>query len=173
MWANAGAHGGEICDRLTWAEAWDPASGDVARIARDDCGFGYRESRFKHEPLVVVAAALGLEPDDPAEVAQRVASFQAARQATQPLAEQNAGSVFRNPPGDHAGRLIDEAGLKGRRVGTASVSRRHANFIVTDRGGQASDVRRLAEEVREAVANATGVDLAYEIEFVGAWETAR
>jgi UDP-N-acetylmuramate dehydrogenase len=173
VWANAGAHGGEIRDRLTWADAWDPASGDVARIARDDGGFGYRDSRFKHEPLVVVAAAVGLEPDDPAEVAERVASFQAERQATQPLAEQNAGSVFRNPPGDHAGRLIDEAGLKGRRVGTASVSPRHANFIVTDRGGRAADVRRLAEEVREAVASATGVDLAYEIEFVGAWETAR
>jgi UDP-N-acetylmuramate dehydrogenase len=173
VWANAGAHGGEIRDRLAWAEAWDPASGEVGRLTPGECGFGYRESRFKHEPLVVVAAGLDLAPDEPAAVAERVAAFQAQRQATQPLAEQNAGSVFRNPPGDHAGRLIDEAGLKGRRVGTASVSTRHANFIVSDRDGRATDVRRLAEEVRAAVSEASGITLTFEIEFVGAWETDR
>jgi UDP-N-acetylmuramate dehydrogenase len=169
VWANAGAHGGEIRDPLEWAEVWDPASGSVGRLAPEACGFDYRESRFKHEELVVVAASLGLTPDEPAVVAERVAAFQAQRQATQPLAEQNAGSVFRNPPGDHAGRLIEAAGLKGRRVGTASVSTRHANFIVTDRGGRAADVRRLADEVQEAVAAAAGVTLRFEIEFVGAW----
>jgi UDP-N-acetylmuramate dehydrogenase len=136
------------------------------------CRFGYRESRFKHDPLVVIAATLALETDDPAAVAARVEAFQAQRLATQPLAEQNAGSVFRNPPGDHAGRLIDTAGLKGRRVGTASVSARHANFIVTDRDGRAGDVRRLAEEVRQGVAMATGITLVYEIEFVGEWDRA-
>jgi UDP-N-acetylmuramate dehydrogenase len=169
VWANAGAHGGEIRDRLEWAEAWDPTSGTVGRVAPEACGFDYRESRFKHEALVVVAAGVALADDEPAAVADRVAAFQAQRQATQPLAEQNAGSVFRNPPGDHAGRLIDAAGLKGRRVGTASVSTRHANFIVTDRGGRAADVRRLADEVQREVATATGVALQFEIEFVGAW----
>jgi UDP-N-acetylmuramate dehydrogenase len=173
VWANAGAHGGEIRDRLAWAEVWDPADGALGRLRAADCRFSYRESRFKHEPLVVVAAGLELAPDEPAAVAARVAGFQAERQATQPLAEQNAGSVFRNPPGDHAGRLIDATGLKGRRVGTASVSTRHANFIQTDRGGRADDVRRLADEVREAVARATGITLEYEIEFVGAWEPDR
>ncbi|MDP9244346.1 MAG: UDP-N-acetylenolpyruvoylglucosamine reductase, partial [Chloroflexota bacterium] len=82
---------------------------------------------------------------------------------------QNAGSVFRNPPGDHAGRLIDAAGLKGRRLGTASVSTLHANFIVTDRGGRAADVRALGDHVRAAVGDRFGIDLAYEIEFVGEW----
>jgi UDP-N-acetylmuramate dehydrogenase len=173
VWANAGAHGGEIRDRLAWAEVWDPADGELGRLKPGDCRFGYRESRFKHEPLVVVAAGLELGPDEPAAVAARVAGFQAERQATQPLAEQNAGSVFRNPPDDHAGRLIDAAGLKGRRIGTASVSTRHANFIQTDRGGRAEDVRRLADEVREAVARASGITLDYEIEFVGAWEPDR
>jgi UDP-N-acetylmuramate dehydrogenase len=173
VWANAGAHGGEIRDRLAWAEVWDPADGELGRLKSGDCRFGYRESRFKHEPLVVVAAGLELGPDEPAAVAARVAGFQAERQATQPLAEQNAGSVFRNPPDDHAGRLIDAAGLKGRRIGTASVSTRHANFIQTDRGGRAEDVRRLADEVREAVARASGITLDYEIEFVGAWEPDR
>jgi UDP-N-acetylmuramate dehydrogenase len=173
VWANAGAHGGEMRDRLAWVEAWDPATGEVGRLAPGACGFDYRESRFKHEALVVVTAGVDLEADEPAAVADRVASFQAQRRATQPLAEQNAGSVFRNPPGDHAGRLIDEAGLKGRRVGTASVSTLHANFIISDRGGSAADVRRLADEVRAAVAAATGVSLRFEIEFVGAWEVDR
>jgi UDP-N-acetylmuramate dehydrogenase len=172
VWANAGAHGGEIRDRLTMVETWDPATGEPGRMPNAACRFGYRESRFKHDPLVVIAATLALETDDPAAVAARVEAFQAQRLATQPLAEQNAGSVFRNPPGDHAGRLIDTAGLKGRRVGTASVSARHANFIVTDRDGRAGDVRRLAEEVRQGVAMATGITLVYEIEFVGDWDPA-
>ncbi len=116
---------------------------------------------------------MSLAPDEPDAVAARVSAFQAQRAATQPLAEQNAGSVFRNPPDDHAGRLIEAAGLKGRQAGTASVSTRHANFIVTERGGRASDVRRLADEVRAAVHQASGVLLEFEIEFVGAWEADR
>ena len=85
------------------------------------------------------------------------------------MADQNAGSVFRNPPGDHAGRLIDAAGLKGFRIGTASVSTLHANFIVADRGGNAADVRAVGDHVRSVVADRFGIELAYEIEFVGDW----
>lgn len=173
VWANAGAHGGEIRDCAIMVEAWDPASGELTAYPNDACRFGYRESRFKHEPLVVVSATVGLATDAPDAVAARVTAFHAQRAATQPLAEQNAGSVFRNPPDDHAGRLIEAAGLKGRQVGTASVSTRHANFIVTERGGRASDVRRLADEVRAAVHKASGVLLEFEIEFVGAWEADR
>jgi UDP-N-acetylmuramate dehydrogenase len=170
VWANAGAHGSEIRDVLTIVETWDPDTGEQHRLANAECAFGYRESRFKHEPQIVLSAALELVAGDrPAAVAERIAAFQAQRQATQPLAEQNAGSVFRNPPGEHAGRLIDAAELKGYRVGTASVSTRHANFIVTDRAGRAGDVRQLADEVRSAVRDAAGVQLEYEIEFVGDW----
>jgi UDP-N-acetylmuramate dehydrogenase len=173
VWANAGAHGGEIRDRLTTVETWDPATGALSLLPGGACRFAYRESRFKHEPLVVIAATLALETDAPEAVADRVDAFQAQRAATQPLAEQNAGSVFRNPPGDHAGRLIDAAGLKGERVGTAAVSTRHANFIVTDRDGRAADVRQLGDRVRAAVEAASGVRLEYEIAFVGAWEADR
>ncbi|RPH37139.1 MAG: UDP-N-acetylmuramate dehydrogenase [Chloroflexi bacterium] len=170
VWANAGAHGGEMGDRLASVETWDPRSGDLGRLPSAECEFSYRESRFKHEATVVISADIGLEPDHAAAVAARVTAFQAKRQETQPLAEQNAGSVFRNPQGDHAGRLIDAAGLKGLRVGTAAVSTRHANFIVTDRGGRAADVRRLADQVRNTVRETVGILLEYEIEFVGAWE---
>ena len=170
VWANAGAHGGEMRDVLEWVDAWQPASDTVARLA--DCAFAYRESRFKHSDEVVVAAAVRLRQGDAEMIAAEVATHQAKRQATQPLADQNAGSVFRNPPGDYAGRLIEAAGMKGHRVGTAMVSTLHANFIVTDRGGRAADVRALGEVVRAAVADRFDVQLAYEIEFVGDWESA-
>ncbi len=169
VWANAGAHGGEIKDLLVGAEAWDPAGDTELTLAHADCAFAYRESRFKHGDEVVLAATLQLERDDPAAIGERVDANQAQRRATQPLADQNAGSVFRNPPGDHAGRLIDVAGLKGRRVGSAMVSTLHANFIVVDRGGRAADVRALGNEVRALVQERFGVMLQYEIEFVGHW----
>ncbi len=119
VWANAGAHDGEMRDVLEWVDAWDPASDAVARLVAADCGFAYRESRFKHGDEVVLAAAIRLRPGDAERIAAEVTAHQATRQATQPLADQNAGSVFRNPPGDHAGRLIEAAGLKGHRVGSA------------------------------------------------------
>jgi UDP-N-acetylmuramate dehydrogenase len=170
VWANAGAHGGEVRDRLTSADVWDPATDQVMTLANADCAFAYRESRFKHSDEIVLGATLRLSTGDPAAIGDRVAAHQAQRQATQPLADQNAGSVFRNPPGDHAGRLIDAAGLKGRRVGSAMVSPLHANFIVTERDGRAADVQALGDLVRATVAERFGVELQYEIEFVGAWD---
>jgi UDP-N-acetylmuramate dehydrogenase len=169
VWADAGAHGREMQDVVVAVEAWDPADGSVGSLDAAACRFAYRESRFKHGREVIVAATLALDRDDPDDIGRRVAENQAQRVATQPLADQNAGSVFRNPPGDHAGRLIDAAGLKGRRVGTASISTLHANFIVTDRGGRAADVRALGDRVRAEVGARFGVDLGYEIEFVGEW----
>ena len=172
VWANAGAHGGEIRDLLTSADVWDPTTDAISATANRDCAFAYRESRFKHSGEVVLSASLRLGRGDPVAIGERVAAHQALRQASQPLADQNAGSVFRNPPGDHAGRLIEAAGLKGGRVGSAMVSPLHANFIVTERDGRAADVRTLGELVRATVADRFGVELQYEIEFVGAWDDA-
>jgi UDP-N-acetylmuramate dehydrogenase len=169
VWANAGAHGGEMRDVTDWVDAWDPDTDEVRRLDNGDCAFAYRDSRFKHLDEVVLAAGLRLATGDSEAIGALVAEHQAQRVATQPLADQNAGSVFRNPEGDHAGRLIDAAGLKGTRVGSAAVSTLHANFIVTDRGGRAADVRALGDQVRRAVQERFGVRLEYEIEFVGAW----
>ena len=169
VWANAGANGAEIGELISSVEAWEPRDGSLVTHAAASCAFGYRESRFKHSGEIVLSAALRLRRDDPGAIAARVTANQAQRVATQPLADQNAGSVFRNPPGDQAGRLVDVAGLKGLRIGSAAVSERHANFIVTDRGGRAADVRALGERVRSEVRAQFGVELAYEIEFVGAW----
>jgi UDP-N-acetylmuramate dehydrogenase len=169
VWANAGAHGNEMANVVTRVEAWDPRDDRELALSASDCAFAYRESRFKHSGEVVLGADLELRPGDSAAAARLVAEHQAQRQATQPLADQNAGSVFRNPPEDHAGRLIDAAGLKGHRIGSASVSTLHANFIVTDREAMAADVRALAEHVRGVVAERFGITLAYEIEFAGDW----
>jgi UDP-N-acetylmuramate dehydrogenase len=172
VWANAGAHGSEMREVVAAVEAWDPRDDSVCTLDADACAFDYRESRFKHSLEVVLSATLALNRDASAAIAARVEANQAQRIATQPLADQNAGSVFRNPVGDHAGRLIDAAGLKGLRVGGAAVSDRHANFIVTDRGARAWDVRLLGDRVRAEVLARFGVGLTYEVEFVGDWPAA-
>lgn len=168
IWANAGAHGGEMRDVVLSVDAWSAASG-VVTLENAGCAFRYRDSRFKASGEIVLGAVIGLAGGDGVDIAARVAANQAQRAATQPLADQNAGSVFRNPSDDHAGRLIDAAGLKGYRIGTAQVSTLHANFIVLDRGGSATDVRSLGDHVRSVVADTHGVELQYEIEFVGEW----
>jgi UDP-N-acetylmuramate dehydrogenase len=172
VWANAGAHGGEMRDVVASVEVWDPSTGERRLLEAGECEFGYRESRFKHSGEIVLSATLSLRRGDSGAIARLVAEHQAQRLATQPLADQNAGSVFRNPPGDHAGRLVDAAGLKGFRIGTAQVSSLHANFIVTDRDGRAADVRAVGDHVRQTVAARFGVELQYEIEFVGRWPEA-
>ena len=171
VWANAGAHGGEMGDVVRTIETWDPATRTRRTMTAGDAGFAYRDSRFKHGDEVVLGGTIDLARGDAADVQALIDAHQARRRATQPLADQNAGSVFRNPPDDHAGRLIEAAGLKGHRNGTAQVSTLHANFIVTDRGaGRAADVRALGDEVRRTIADRFGVDLRYEIEFVGDWQ---
>lgn len=169
---NAGAHGGEVAARLLCADVVLPGSGEVAALTPADLGFGYRRTQLPARS-VVVAARWSLTPDDPAAVRARLDELRAWRRRTQPLRERNCGSVFTNPPGDSAGRLVDAAGLKGLRVGGAQVSDKHANFVVTDpdpdtgRPATAADVRELVERVRAAVAQATGVTLEPEVRLVG------
>jgi UDP-N-acetylmuramate dehydrogenase len=170
VWANAGAHGGEMKDVVVSVDAWRSERDQADTLPNRDCRFAYRESRFKDTgDEIVLDTVLQLRAGDPAEIAARVAEHQAQRRATQPVADQNAGSVFRNPTDDHAGRLIDQAGLKGHRIGSAQVSTLHANFIVVDRNGRADDVRALGDHVRSVVDDRFGIELAYEIEFVGQW----
>jgi UDP-N-acetylmuramate dehydrogenase len=170
IWANAGAHGGEMALVVREVEVLDLADGERRILAAVDCAFAYRDSRFKRRDEVVLVGVMELERGDPDAITALIDEHQSHRRQTQPLADQNAGSVFRNPAGDYAGRLIEAAGLKGHRIGSAQVSTLHANFILTDRGaGRAADVRALGDHVRATVAERLGVDLAYEIEFVGDW----
>jgi UDP-N-acetylmuramate dehydrogenase len=169
VWANAGAHGGETAAVLESATVL-LADGTEAVLPASELGFRYRQSRFKDSPdEVILAATFRLVPDDPAAITGRLDEIRRWRREHQPLGIPSAGSVFRNPPGDSAGRLIDSLGWKGRQFGGATVSEKHANFIVNDRHGTASDVRRLAEAVRADVGDRLGIELAFEVEFAGDW----
>jgi UDP-N-acetylmuramate dehydrogenase len=173
VWANAGAHDADVAAVLRAARVL-LADGSEAEIAVADLGLAYRDSRFKHEPPdgpaeLIVEATFGLEPADGDTIKARLDEIRHWRQAHQPLGLPSAGSFFRNPPGDSAGRLIDAAGLKGRRIGGAVVSEKHANFIVNDQKGSATDVRRLAELVHAEILARQGVDLELEVLFLGDW----
>jgi UDP-N-acetylmuramate dehydrogenase len=175
VWANAGAHDADIAAVLESARVL-AADGSEAIVPAADLALAYRDSRFKHgasDPVsprdVIIDTTFRLAPADPATIKERLDDIRRWRQAHQPLGLPSAGSVFRNPPSDSAGRLIDEAGLKGLRVGGAAVSEKHANFIVNDQKGSATDVRTLAERVRAEVLARTGVALDFEVEFVGDW----
>jgi UDP-N-acetylmuramate dehydrogenase len=184
VWANAGAHEADIAGVLESARVL-AADGTETVVPAGELGLAYRDSRFKRaEALaavaggprdVVIDATFGLAPADPDTIKARLDDIRRWRQAHQPLGLPSAGSVFRNPDGDSAGRLIEAAGLKGLRIGGAVVSEKHANFIVNDQKGTAADVRRLAERVRDDVRKRHGVELRFEVEFMGdwsGWETA-
>jgi UDP-N-acetylmuramate dehydrogenase len=162
---NAGGHGRETREVLVEATVLDLRTGAVTLAAATDLDFGYRHSNVGAAALVLSAGFRGA-PDDRAACEARIDEIVRWRREHQPGGA-NAGSVFSNPPGDSAGRLIDDAGLKGLRVGGASVSTKHANFIQADAGATAADVHALVHEVRKRVADATGVVLEPEVRLIG------
>ena len=174
VWANAGAHGNDVKAVLESADVL-LADGSEARLPAADLGLGYRESRFKHGAAdgaaeIVLGARFRLSHASADEIKARLDDIRHWRQAHQPLGLPSAGSSFRNPdPETSAGQLIDRAGLKGTQEGGATVSEKHANFIVNDRKGTAADVRRLMDRVRATVLESSGVELVPEIVFVGDW----
>jgi UDP-N-acetylmuramate dehydrogenase len=175
VWANAGAHDADVAAVLESARVLG-ADGTEAIVPAAELALAYRDSRFKHGPAasdaardVVLDATFRLAAADPDVIKGRLDDIRRWRQAHQPLGLPSAGSVFRNPDGDSAGRLIDEAGLKSLRIGGAVVSEKHANFIVNDQKGSAADVRRLAERVRAEVLARHGVALEFEVLFAGDW----
>lgn len=173
VWANAGAHESDVAAVLQSADVL-LADGTEGRLPAADLALAYRDTRFKHAPAEgprewILAATFRLEPADADVIKGRLDDIRRWRQAHQPLGLPSAGSVFRNPLGDSAGRLIDAAELKGTRIGGSVVSEKHANFIVNDRRGSAADVRRLGDHVQATVEAVHGVRLEYEIEFLGDW----
>jgi UDP-N-acetylmuramate dehydrogenase len=183
---NAGAHGGDIARNLAWAIIAAGGQGR-ATLTAADLAFTYRSSLLKRQvelarsetgqsmkmgagerPPVVLAAGFKLTRGDPAELTARADGFLARRRASQPT-EPSAGSIFRNPPGDYAGRLIEAVGLKGARIGGAQVSPRHANFIVNVEQAAAADVLALIDVIRQRVFAQFGIELIPEILFLGDW----
>ena len=162
---NAGGHGSDMASTLVSADTVDLATGEGRRRTLADLSLGYRSSSIEQSE-VVVEATIALAVGDMASGEERLAEIVRWRRENQP-GGQNAGSVFTNPVGDSAGRLIDEAGLKGWRFGSASVSERHANFIQVDEGGSADDVVALMDVVARRVIEVHGIRLEPETVIVG------
>mgnify|MGYP001599415205 FL=1 len=165
---NAGAFGSETADALVDAVLMDQ-NGEMWTAPASELGFAYRTSAFQGTPVIVVRARVRGRAGDRREAVARIKELANERAAKQPLAQPNTGSIFRNPPGDHAGRLIDAAGLKGACEGDAMVSERHANFIVNRGRATAADVRALMRRCQDEVRARFGVELVPEVELVGEW----
>jgi len=162
---NAGGHGSDMAAVLTEVSLLDLEEAVVTKVPAAQLHLGYRQSTVS-ACQVVTSATLDLKEGERAEGEELLAEIVRWRRENQP-GGQNSGSVFANPPGDSAGRLIELAGAKGLRIGSAAVSERHANFIQADQGGSADDIFALMAEVRRLVLEGHGLDLIPETILVG------
>lgn len=137
---------------------------ELKKMKNEELGFSYRNSILKKKPYIVLSANLKLEKKDRDEIEELINSRKKRRQDSQPLDYPSAGSVFRNPDGDHAGRLIEECGLKGETHGGAEISIKHANFIINKEGASSSDIKYLMDKAHDEVLKKFNVDLIREQE---------
>ncbi|HEV8597462.1 MAG TPA: UDP-N-acetylmuramate dehydrogenase, partial [Candidatus Dormibacteraeota bacterium] len=171
VYQDAGCWGKEIREVLVEVEGFVPGKGKQTWTL-PALKFGYRTSALRDGDLkgaLVVSATVHLARGDGEEARQMMARLIKERNETQPIKTKNCGSVFKNPPGDSAGRLVQAAGLKGARQGAAVVSELHGNFIINEGGAKANDVRRLIERVMVEVKRRFGAQLEPEVEMVGRW----
>ena len=165
LYMNAGAHGSSVGELVLEAKVMD-YEGNIKTLGRQELGFAYRHSCFQERDEIILSAVLELEPGDGPEIRylqQRNSQERLAKQPSLP----SAGSIFRNPPGLAAGKLIDDLGVKGLKIGGAMVSRKHANFIVNAGNATASDVLALIELLRDKVRSAYHVELELEVKVIG------
>ncbi|MFC4770212.1 UDP-N-acetylmuramate dehydrogenase [Effusibacillus consociatus] len=163
---NAGAHGGETKDVLLSADIVEE-DGSIRTLQNRDLQFAYRYSILKDQPRIVVRVTFQLQPGSTEEMQAKVRAWTKRRQTTQPLQLPNCGSVFRNPEGTHAGFLIEQAGLKGTKIGGAQISDLHANFIVNVQKARAVDVLALIDLVQTTIRERNGITLIPEVRIVG------
>ncbi len=169
VWANLGARGSEIKDVLLEVTVLDEL-GRQHLLPAADCGFGYRESRFKDENFVILDALFQLQLGEATQIKARIKELAALRQSTQDVTEKSAGCIFKNPIGQTdqpAAKLIDRLGLKGKQIGGAKVSERHANFIINTGGATADEVVQLISYVKQQVRDKEGVQLMEEVHYLG------
>ncbi|MFO8058985.1 MAG: UDP-N-acetylmuramate dehydrogenase [bacterium] len=162
---NAGSMGTSMADVLEWVEWYTPERG-LERVSRSELDYGYRRLSCP-DRAVITACGVTLRKDDPRAVRERIVKGLKWRRQNQPLSYPSAGSVFKNPPGDYSGRLIEEAGLKGARQGDAQVSELHANFIINRGRARSRDVTVLIDRVREEVERSFKINLELEIKIMG------
>ncbi len=163
---NAGAEGTEIGQVLRSVKRID-LDGEIKTFDKDEIKFTYRKTIFPSEEGIVISAELDLEKGETSEVHRKMDDHLSRRSSTQPLTMPNSGSIFKNPEGDSAGRLIESSGLKGCGMGGAGVSIKHANFIVNKGNASAKDVIKLIEHIQTVVEEKTGTKLEQEIIFIG------
>jgi UDP-N-acetylmuramate dehydrogenase len=168
VYGNAGAFGGDVAGNLIWAELLTDNGRE--KFTAEQMAYGYRTSVLKRAELdaIVLSAELSLENSTKEEATVRIEQFSAHRKATQPPGA-SMGSMFKNPNGDYAGRLIEAAGLKGARIGNAEISPLHGNFFINHADTKAEDILALIQLVQRAVKEKQGVELELEIELIGEW----
>jgi len=168
VYGNAGAFGGDMADNLIWAELLTENGRE--KFTAEQMDYDYRTSILKRGEIdaIVLSAELGLKNSTKEEATVKIEQFSAHRKATQPPGA-SMGSMFKNPNGDYAGKLIEASGLKGIRIGNAEISPLHGNFFINHGTTKADDIRALIQRVQKTVKEKQGVDLELEIELVGEW----
>lgn len=166
---NAGAHSHEMAEVILAVDVFSLAQGKLRRVTASEAGFTYRRSSLLRDD-VVVSAAVQLTPGEPEQIRAHMDEAREWRRATQPLAEPNCGSVFKNPEDGAAAALIEAAGLKGAQAGGATVSTKHANFIIAHPGATAADVVALIRLVQDRVEEQAGILLEPEVHLIGAFD---
>ncbi len=164
---NAGAYGGELKDVVLSVDVMDPRSTEIFTVPAPEMEFGYRTSRAKKEGFIVLRARFGLAKGDREAIAAKMEDLLLQRRQKQPLEYPSAGSTFKRPEGYFAGKLIQDAGLKGFSVGGAQVSEKHSGFVINRGGASAADVAELIETVRRKVYEDSGVMLEREVIYLG------
>ena len=162
---NSGAYGSEMSRVITSVECLD-SGGNLRQLDREDIGYGYRSSRLMHEDFTVLQVTMTLTPADSGDIWQRINENMTQRRARQPLTVPSAGSFFKRPEGHFAGSLIEQAGLKGYRVGDAEVSQLHAGFLLNQGKASASDFFELVEHIQKTVDEVFGVRLEPEVRII-------
>jgi len=160
---NAGAYGGEISNFIKTVEVVDDV--EIKFLTKEECGLTYRKSSLERK--IILSAEFELPFGDKAKARERRKELLIKRNQSQPVDVPNAGSIFKNPVGNYAGRLIEQAGLKGLTIGGAKVSEKHANFIVNFNNASANDVIELMKVIQETVFNKFGILLEPEIKMIG------
>ena len=168
VYGNAGAFGGDVAGNLISTELL--TENEKVTFTVEQMGYGYRTSVLKRGEVkaIVLSAELALKNSTKEDATVKIQQFSAHRKVTQPPGA-SMGSMFKNPPGDYAGRLIESAGLKGTRIGNAEISPLHGNFFINHENTKAEDIRALIELVQKTVKEKEGVELELEIELIGEW----
>lgn len=163
---NAGAYGGQISDNICWADVMD-SQGNVLHLTADELELGYRRSIILQNNYIVLRAGFRFQPGDPEKISARVQEISASRREKQPLEYPSAGSTFKRPDGYYSGKLIQDCGLKGYRIGGAEVSTKHSGFVINVDHATADDVVQLIAHIRSEVMRRFNVNIEPEVRFIG------